>query len=95
MFKNGEEVYADCTSSDAARIAQWDWFLMGAHDMATYYQNTDQIEAEFCVPKTTRAETIRKVAVDRWRARPGPRKYSAVSVFLNPLSEKYPGPCKG
>ena len=93
VFKNGEQVYVDCIASDAAAIARCDWFLMGAHDMATFYQDTDQIEAAFCIPQGTDAETIRKVAVDRWRAQPESRKYSAVSSLLNALSEKYPGPC--
>ncbi|WP_171982393.1 Rap1a/Tai family immunity protein [Sphingomonas sp. LM7] len=94
VFKTGEQVYADCVSTDAESVARCDWFLMGAHDMASYYQDTDQIEVDFCIPRGTTAETIRKVAVDRWRAQPQSRKYSAVSGLLNALSEKYPGPCK-
>jgi hypothetical protein len=94
VFKEGEQVYIDCISADKAAVERCDWFLMGAHDMATYYQDTKQIEVAFCVPKATTAETIQKVAVDRWRAQPQSRKYSAVSGFLNALSEKYPGPCK-
>ncbi|MES2988169.1 MAG: Rap1a/Tai family immunity protein [Pseudomonadota bacterium] len=93
IFKTGEQVYVDCIAADAAAVARCDWFLMGAHDMATYYQDTNQIEATFCTPKGIGAETIRKVAVDRWRAKPESRRYSAVSGFLNALDAKYPGPC--
>lgn len=93
VFKTGEQVYEDCIATDEAALGRCDWFLMGAHDMATFYQDTDQIEAVFCIPKGTTAETLRKVAVDRWRAQPESRKYSAVSSLLNALSEKYPGPC--
>lgn len=93
VFKSGEQVYVDCIASDAAAVARCDWFLMGAHDMATFYQDTSQIEAAFCVPQHVDIETLRKVAVDRWRAQPESRKFSAVSSLLNALSEKYPGPC--
>ena len=93
VFKSGEQVYVDCIATDAAAVARCDWFLMGAHDMATFYQDTSQIEAAFCVPQHVDIETLRKVAVDRWRAQPESRKFSAVSSLLNALSEKYPGPC--
>lgn len=94
IFKSGEQVYAECTSTDRAALDRCDWFMMGAYDMASYYQDTDQIEVAFCLPAGTTAETIRTIAVDRWRTKPQSRKYSAVSGFLNALSEKHPGPCK-
>ena len=95
IFKSGEEVYAQCIATDQASLNRCDWFLMAAHDMATYYQDTKQIEVDFCVPKAIKTEEIRQVAVDRWRTKPPSRRYSAVSGFLNALIEKYPGPCKG
>jgi hypothetical protein len=94
VFKTGEQIYVDCVATDAAALGRCDWFLMGAHDMASFYQDTDQVEVAFCLPKGTTADTIRKIAVDRWRAKPESRRFSAVSGFLNALSEKYPGACK-
>jgi hypothetical protein len=94
VFKTGDDLYAACTATDSASIDRCDWFLMGAQDMATYYQDTDQVKTSFCLPAGTNAEALRKLAVDRLRANPNTRRYSAVSGFLNALDEAYPGPCK-
>ena len=94
VFKNGADLYAACTSTKQADVDACDWFLMGAHDMATFYFDTSQLQATFCLPKGSTVEAVRKIAVDRLRAKPQTRNYSAVSGYLNALAEAYPGPCK-
>ena len=93
IFKTAGELYPLCTSAKADEIDKCEWYLMAAYDMATYYQDTKQIEVSFCLPTGTLSEKLREVAVDYWRAKPDSRKYSAVSTFLNALDAKHPAPC--
>lgn len=94
-FKTGEQLYAACTSKVAAEVDRCEWYLMAAHDMAMYLSDTGEIAVTFCVPAGTKAERLRTIAVEYWRARPASRRFSAVSSFSNALHGALPGPCGG
>lgn len=94
VFKSGEELYAACTSGKEDERARCDWFLMAAHDMATYYADVEEVKLGFCLSTGTKAETLRAGLVAYLRDRPASRKYSAVSTFLNAMDAAHPGPCK-
>lgn len=95
VFKTGEALFAACTATDRDALDRCDWFLMGAQDMASFYQDTDQVKGSFCLPAGTTIEDLRRMAIDRMRANPDTRRYSAVSGVLNALDAAFPGPCKG
>ena len=95
IFKSGEEVYEACTSQSSRERAMCDWFLMGAHDMAALFRDTDQIAPDtFCTPAGIEAEELREAVVARWEENPDSRKYSAVSAALNAFVQTWPGICQ-
>lgn len=94
VFKQGTNILSLCSSTKPADVDACDYYLMAAYDMASYFQDTGQAEATFCMPKGTTALTLRNAVTAYWRKKPDSQKYSAVSNIVNALDEAYPGACK-
>lgn len=94
VFKDGAELYPLCTSSQSADIQICEWYLMGAYDMAKYYDDTSGNHT-FCTPTgTVNAARVRELVVAHLRDNPDHRRFSASSVLRHVLVQNYPPPCR-
>ena len=93
VFKDGNDVYQLCTSRRQPDIDMCEWFLMGAHDMAKYYDDTSGNNT-FCTPDGFNAARLREMMVAFWRDNPDARRYSASSAVRHVLVEAFPGACR-
>ena len=87
-FAEGEELYAACTSDDAAETERCYWYIMGVADTITLFDDYDWLEPSACVPKDTTIEELRVVVVDYIDA--SDRYFSAVSMVHSALEQAYP-----
>jgi hypothetical protein len=87
-FKTGEELYAACTSSDDADVAECDWYIMGVHDAIVLHQDLEWVDTTICVPDQTTAETLRGVVID-YLSGSDDRAFTAVSMVYNSLEDSY------
>ena len=92
VFKDGNDLFVPCTSTVQADLARCEWYLMGAFDMAKFYDDTSG-NATFCSPTGFNAVRLRELVVAYWRSHPDTRRYSASSVARQALKEAFPGPC--
>lgn len=93
VFKDGNDLFPLCTSRRERDIEMCEWFLMGAHDMAKFYDDTSN-DATFCTPANFTASRLREMMVDFWRNNPDARRFSASSAIRNVLSDAFPGACR-
>jgi hypothetical protein len=87
-FKTGDELYAACTSSDDADVAQCDWYIMGVHDAIVLHQDLQWVDVVICVPDQTTAETLRNVVIS-YLENSDNRGFTAVSMVYNALDDSY------
>ena len=93
VFKDGNELYPLCTSRRDNDVSNCEWFLMGAHDMAKYYDDTSGNNT-FCTPPGFNAARLRELMVAFWRDNPDARRFSASSATRHVLTQNFPGACR-
>jgi len=94
IFKDGDDLWAACTSNAELEIARCEWFLMGAHDMSQYYEDTGAGRT-YCSPRGLTAARLRQLLVDYLRREPARRRFSASSLLHSILQRHFRGDCTG
>lgn len=92
VFKEGEDIYQLCISAKKDDVERCNWYLMGAYDMLSYFQDIEVADKVVCLPPNSQDTVIREAAVAYWRKSPGSRKFSAVSNLFNAFKAAFP--CK-
>jgi len=88
-FKTGDELYAQCTSTDEAEVDACDWYIMGVQDAIILHQDLEWVEKAICIPVGTTAEDLRERVV-AYLENSDDRSFSAVSMVYNSIEADFP-----
>ncbi|HEX8643888.1 MAG TPA: Rap1a/Tai family immunity protein [Allosphingosinicella sp.] len=92
-FRSATHIFELCTSRESADIASCELYLMGAHDMAKFYDDTTG-RPSFCPSQRISVGRLRELVVGHLRANPDHQRYSAASIVRHLLEQSFPVPCR-
>lgn len=90
IFKSGQQLLDQCTSSSADAVSACDWYIMGVWDAFGLMADLEVTERYMCVADGTAVEALRANVIDYLQRGGTDLSKSAVSNVINAIIEKNP-----
>ncbi len=90
IFKSGQQLLDQCTSSSADDVATCDWYIMGVWDAFGLLADLELTQRYMCVADGTAVEALRANVIGYLQRPDTDLSKSAISNVVNAIIEKNP-----